>query len=84
MSDFKSKLPDLKELTSMGEKLFKGLKSSVTEIIDDYKKKRESMAEEESIKSEEKPAEAAKPAVKAVKEKEKPTVEAEKEESPKE
>lgn len=40
MSDFKSKLPDLQELTSMTSKLFKGIKASVGEIIDDYKKKR--------------------------------------------
>lgn len=40
MSDFKSKLPDLNELSSMAGKLFKGLKNSVNEIIDDYKQKR--------------------------------------------
>ncbi|WP_298627090.1 hypothetical protein [uncultured Legionella sp.] len=40
MSDFKSKLPDLQELSSMTSKLFKGLKESVTEIIKDYKEKR--------------------------------------------
>ncbi|KTD60842.1 hypothetical protein [Legionella shakespearei] len=40
MSDFKSKLPDFQELTSMTSKLFKGLKDSVGEIIEDYKKKR--------------------------------------------
>ncbi len=44
MSDFKSKLPDLKELSSMTSKLFKGLKSSVEEIIHDYKQKRETKA----------------------------------------
>lgn len=47
MSDFKSKLPDLKELTSMTKKLFNGLKNSVGEIIDDYKKKRADVATEE-------------------------------------
>ncbi len=41
MSDFKSKLPDLKELGSITGKLFKDLKSSVNEIIKDYKKKRD-------------------------------------------
>ena len=41
MSDFKSKLPDLKELTSMTGKLFNDIKASVGGIIDDYKKKRE-------------------------------------------
>ena len=45
MSDFKSKLPDLKELGSMTSKLFGGLKSTVNEIIHDYKEKR---AEEEA------------------------------------
>lgn len=40
MSDFKSKLPDLKELSSMTAKLFNGIKSSVSEIIKDYKEKR--------------------------------------------
>lgn len=40
MSDLKSKLPDFQELTSMGSKLFKGIKNSVDEIIKDYKEKR--------------------------------------------
>ncbi|MDI1352255.1 MAG: hypothetical protein PSV35_05720 [bacterium] len=40
MSDFKSKLPDLKELGSMTSKLFNGIKQSVTEIVHDYKQKR--------------------------------------------
>lgn len=40
MSDFKSKLPDLKELGSMTGKLFQDVKKSVTEIIKDYKEKR--------------------------------------------
>lgn len=48
MSDFKSKLPDLKELGSMTGKLFNDLKVSVTEIIDDYKKKRETVDQAES------------------------------------
>lgn len=39
MSDFKSKLPDMKDITSITTKLFKDLKNSVTEIITDYKKK---------------------------------------------
>ena len=41
MSDFKSKLPDFKELAAMGGKLFNGIKSAVGEIVEDYKKKRE-------------------------------------------
>lgn len=39
MSDFKSKLPDLKELGDITGKLFKDIKSSVSEIINDYKAK---------------------------------------------
>lgn len=39
MSDFKSKLPDLKEITAMAGKLFKDVKTSVCEIIEDYKQK---------------------------------------------
>lgn len=46
MSDFKSKLPDLKELGSITGKLFKDIKTSVTEIVKDYKEKREQSAEE--------------------------------------
>lgn len=41
MSDFKSKLPDFKELSSMTSKLFKGFKASVEEIVHDYKQKRD-------------------------------------------
>ncbi|MDX1837930.1 hypothetical protein DIZ81_10075 [Legionella taurinensis] len=52
MSDFKSKLPDFKEMTSIASKLFKDVKQSVSEIIDDYKKKREEgeAAEEQQSK----------------------------------
>ena len=39
MSDLKSKLPDLNELGSMAGKLYKDIKQSVVEIIDDYKQK---------------------------------------------
>lgn len=39
MSDLKSKLPDLNELSSMAGKLYHDVKTSVLEIIDDYKKK---------------------------------------------
>lgn len=45
MSDFKSKLPDLKELASMTGKLFNDLKSSVIEIVNNCRKKREVPAE---------------------------------------
>jgi len=41
MSDFKSKLPSLDEFTSMAGKLFKDVKQSVGEIVDDYKDKRD-------------------------------------------
>lgn len=37
MSDLKSKMPDLNEITSMAGKLFKDVKKSITEIIADYK-----------------------------------------------
>lgn len=52
MSDFKSKLPDFNELTSMTGKLFKGIKNSIGEIIHDYKAKR---AEPEETKPPEAP-----------------------------
>lgn len=39
MSDLKSKLPDLAEVGSMASKLYNDLKTSVCEIISDYKKK---------------------------------------------
>ncbi len=45
MSDFKSKLPDMNELGSMAGKLFKDVKSSVMEIIHDYKQKHEDSAD---------------------------------------
>tara|TARA_Y100000588_G_scaffold393874_1_gene511686 strand:+ start:2307 stop:2615 length:309 start_codon:yes stop_codon:yes gene_type:complete len=41
MSDKKSKLPDMQELGSMASKLFKDVKKSVTEIVNDYKKNRD-------------------------------------------
>ncbi len=39
MSDLKSKIPDINEITSMAGKLFKDVKNSITEIISDYKQK---------------------------------------------
>ena len=57
MSDLKSKLPDLKELGAITGKLFKDLKTSVTEIIADYKEKHpecpptESAAEKKAAKA---------------------------------
>lgn len=41
MSDFKSKLPDLKELADITGKFFTDIKKSVCEIVEDYQKKRE-------------------------------------------
>lgn len=56
MSDLKSKLPDMKELMSMGSKLFNGIKHSVQEIVHDYKEKR---AESGEVTTENKVAEVA-------------------------
>jgi len=39
MSDFKSKLPDLKELGEMTKKLYKDISNSVKEIIGTYKQR---------------------------------------------
>lgn len=47
MSDFKSKLPDLKELASMTNKLFTDIKKSVGEIVHNYKENRAQEAEAE-------------------------------------
>lgn len=51
MSDFKSKLPDFKEITSIAGKLFKDVSKSVSEIIADYKKKRAEPGTEEVVSS---------------------------------
>ena len=40
MSEQKSKFPDMKELTSIGKKLFCDIKASVEQIIKDYKEVR--------------------------------------------
>ncbi len=56
MSDLKSKLPDLKEISSMANKLFKSLKSTVEEIVHDYKEKRAEPAHEAPAKKETKTA----------------------------
>ncbi|MGL5743474.1 MAG: hypothetical protein ACRCXC_13585 [Legionella sp.] len=40
MSDFKSKLPDLKELATMTSKLYTDIKKSVGEIVHAYKENR--------------------------------------------
>ncbi|MBA2710368.1 MAG: hypothetical protein H0U57_07250 [Tatlockia sp.] len=41
MSDSRSKLPDFKEISTMTSKFFRDVKTSIAEIIGDYKKKRE-------------------------------------------
>ena len=61
MSDFKSKLPDLKEVTGMLGKLFGDVKKSVIEIADAYKEKHPN-TEEETV---EKPAKDEQPKAKA-------------------
>ncbi len=48
MSDFKSKLPDLKELGEITGKLFKDIKTSVGEIIGTYKQKHAEAAVEQT------------------------------------
>ncbi len=77
MSDFKSKLPDLKELGSMTGKLFHDLKTSVGGIIEEYKKKREVVEEPTTKPAAEKPvateAAAAEKPKKAAAKKAKPT-----------
>lgn len=62
MADFKSKLPDFKEITSMAGKLFKDVKTSICEIVADYKKNHSSAASAKpSKKSPEKKAAGPKP-----------------------
>ena len=39
MADMKSMLPDFDDVTSIASKLFKDIKKSVGEIVDDYKEK---------------------------------------------
>ena len=47
MSDKKSSLPDINELSSMASKLFKDVKASVSEIICTYKNKRDHVPSDE-------------------------------------
>ncbi|ARB90854.1 hypothetical protein [Legionella longbeachae] len=52
MSDFKSKLPDLKELASMTSKLYTDIKKSVGEIVQSYKENRSQQeGESEQVKT---------------------------------
>lgn len=50
MSEPKSKMPDLKELASMTSKLFGDIKTSVTQIIHDYKEQRAQSDASEEVK----------------------------------
>jgi hypothetical protein len=50
MSDFKSKLPNLKELASMSTKFYKDMKKSVCEIVQHYKENRVEEAAAETNK----------------------------------
>lgn len=47
MSDLKSKLPSFKDVCQIAEKLYKDIRSSVNEIIIDYKKKQHHSKPEE-------------------------------------
>ena len=47
MSDKKSNLPDLNEISGMASKLFNDLRTSVSKIVDTYKKSRETEKPEE-------------------------------------
>ncbi len=73
MSDMKSKMPDLKELGQITSKLFKDIKTSVTEIIDDYKQKH--ATDEKAASSSEKVTKKEAAEEKAVKEEEKKSAE---------
>ena len=52
MGDSKSKIPDMEEIKSITGKIFKSLKSTITEVVHDYKKKREETAAEVESKAE--------------------------------
>ncbi len=56
MSDLKSKLPDLKEITGMMSKLFTDVKKSVLEIADEYKAKHQETTSEEETTTKTKPS----------------------------
>lgn len=59
MNDFKSKMPDLNEITNMASKLFHDMKTSVSEIVDMYKQKRaQETTEPQTKESPKKPTEA--------------------------
>lgn len=62
MSDSKSKMPDISEITSMAGKLFSDVKKSISEIIADYKANRPAAEEGAESADAEKAAEPAKKA----------------------
>lgn len=62
MSDLKSKMPDISEITSMAGKLFKDVKKSISEIIADYKASHPAAEEESASTKAEKSEEPAKKA----------------------
>ncbi len=62
MSDEKSKIPDLKELAAMTNKLFSDIKTSVGQIIQDYKDLRAQSGMDENTSTEAKPEKTKAPA----------------------
>ena len=64
MNDFKSKLPNLKEVSDIACKLFKDLKTSVSEIITDYKKNHPDTPESETKETSSEKSESVKPSAK--------------------
>ena len=56
MSDKKSNLPDFNEISGMASKLFKDISTSVNQIMDTYKKSRETDKPQQSAPATEKPA----------------------------
>ncbi len=83
MSDFKSKLPNFEEITSMTSKLFKGIKKSVDEIIHDYKEKRAADEKKETAAEKKESTAEKKPAKESTEEKSETTVKAAKSEEKK-
>lgn len=67
MADQKSKLPDFNEITGMAGKLFGDIKSSITDIIKDYKEKHAVEANAPASASQEAPSETTAPKAKAEK-----------------
>jgi hypothetical protein len=55
MSDLKSKMPDLNEMTTMATKFLKDMKNSVGEIVEMYKQKRSESCSSEACTKESAP-----------------------------